>query len=96
MRTNVTTSWKIACPIIIFHMFRVIRGADFFYGLRLRMLRVGRSVASASAAKVSIIRLTHNSCTAVRTDSSSALATADTNVSTMAVILTVIWNYKPR
>jgi hypothetical protein len=51
---------------------------------------VGASVANARAAKVSIIKFTQSSCTAVRTDCSLLLATADTKVRTTAVILTVI------
>lgn len=86
------TSWKIDCPIIIFHMVRVISGADFGSGLRLSMLGVGGSVASARAAKVSMIRLTQRSCTAVSTEVSLELPTADINVSTTAVMLTVTWN----
>ena len=46
-------------------------------------------VASAKAAIVSMIRLTHNNCTAVKTDSSVSLDTAETKVSITAVILTV-------
>ena len=38
------------------------------------------------------MRLTHSSWTAVRTDSSELLATAETNVRKTAVMLTVIWN----
>lgn len=91
--TKVTTIWKIACPMIIFHILSVISGADFFSGFRLRMLRVGGSVASARAANVSIMRFTQRSCTALRTDSSSLLATAETKVRTTAVIFTVIWNW---
>jgi hypothetical protein len=89
LRMNVTTSWNIAWPMIIFHMLRVMRGADFFCGFRFRIFRVGGSVAKARAANVSMIRLTQRSCTAVRTDSSVALATAETNVRITAVILTV-------
>lgn len=81
------------CPTIIFHIVTVIKGADLGSGLRSRILGVGGSVARASAANVSMIRLTQRSWTAVRTDVSVLLATADTKVSTTAVILTVIWNY---
>lgn len=75
--------------MIIFHMVTVMRGADFGSGLRLRMLGDGGSVARARAAKVSMIKFTHNNWTAVRTDVSELLATAETKVSTTAVILTV-------
>lgn len=78
--------------MIIFHMVKVIKGADFGSGFRLRMLGVGASVARARAANVSIIRFTQSSCTAVSTDDSEPLDTAETNVSKTAVMLTVIWN----
>ena len=76
--------------MIIFHIVNVISGADFGSGLRRSMLGEGGSVARASAAKVSMMRLTHSSCTAVKTDVSLPLATADTNVKMTAVMLTVI------
>ncbi|PKI26333.1 hypothetical protein CRG98_048978, partial [Punica granatum] len=47
-------------------MTRVISGSDRPTGGWLRRLFVGRSVASARAPKVSIIRLTHSSWTAVK------------------------------
>ena len=78
------------CPIIIFHIVRVINGADFGSGLRLSILGLGGSVASARAANVSIIRFTQSSCTAVSTDVSLLLATAEMKVNITAVMLTVI------
>lgn len=78
--------------MIIFHIVKVIRGADLGSGLRFKMLGIGGSVARARAAKVSIIRLTHNSWTAVSTEDSLPLDTAETKVRVTAVILTVIWN----
>ena len=89
---RVTTSWKMDWPIIIFHMLRVIRGADLGCGGRLRIRGVGASVARARAANVSMIKFTHSSCTAVNTELSDSEATAETKVSTTAVMLTVIWN----
>ena len=56
------------------------------------MLGEGGSVARARAAKVSMIRLTHSSWTAVNTEVSVLLETAETNVKTTAVMLTVTWN----
>lgn len=79
----------MACPIIILAILNVISEADFRSGLRSRTLRVGGSVASASAANVSIIKLTQSSWTALRTDSWVGLATAETNVKTTAVTFTV-------
>jgi hypothetical protein len=58
----------------------------------LSMLGFGGSVARASAANVSIIRLTQSNWTGVRIGSSFWLAIADTNVIPTAVILTVSWN----
>ena len=86
-------SWKMLWPMIIFHMFKVMSGADFGCGFLLSMFGVGGSVARASAAKVSMMRFTHKSCTAVKTDSSFSFATAEMKVSMTAVILTVTWNY---
>ena len=57
------------------------------------MLGEGGSVAKARAAKVSMMRLTHNSWTAVNTEVSVLLETAETKVKTTAVMLTVTWNY---
>ena len=78
--------------MIILAILTVINGADFLSGLRSRTARVGGSVAKARAANVSIMRLTQSSWTALRTDSSVALATAETKVNTTAVMLTVSWN----
>ena len=75
--------------MIIFHMVVVINGADFGSGSRLRMLGVGGSVARASAAKVSMMRLTQSSWTAVSTDCWLSLETAEINVRNTAVMLTV-------
>ena len=57
------------------------------------MLGEGGSVAKARAAKVSMMRLTHSSWTAVNTEVSVLLETAETKVKTTAVMLTVTWNY---
>lgn len=75
--------------MIIFHIVTVISGADLGSGLRWRIECVGGSVAKARAAKVSMIKLTQSSCTAVKTEFSSSLATAEINVSRTAVMLTV-------
>ena len=85
-----TANWYMDCPTIIFHIVTVIRGADFGSGLRFRMLGVGGSVANARAAKVSIIKLTQRSWTAVKTEVSLPLPTAEMKVKTTAVMLTVI------
>lgn len=92
-KINVTTSWYMACPMIIFHIVKVIKGADLGSGLRFSILGLGPSVASAKAAKVSMIKFTQRSCTAVSTDVSLLLATAEMKVNTTAVTLTVIWNW---
>ena len=57
------------------------------YGLRLSSSGVGSSVASASAAIVSMIRLTQSSCTAVSADSPPS--TAETNATISAPMLIV-------
>lgn len=71
-------------------MVSVIKGADLGSGRLFRIDGDGASVASANAANVSMIRLTHSSCTAVSTEASSLLATPEMNVSNTAVMLTVI------
>lgn len=91
-KMNVTTSWYIDCPIIIFHIVAVMRGADFGSGLRFKIVGPGPSVAKARAAKVSMIRLTQSSWTAVRTEVSLSFETAETKVNATAVMFTVIWN----
>jgi hypothetical protein len=78
--------------MIIFHIVIVISGADFGSGRLFNIEAEGGSVASARAAKVSMIKLTHRSCTAVNTEFSSSLATAEMKVRKTAVMLTVIWN----
>ncbi len=78
--------------MIIFHIVTVINGADLGSGRRFRIECVGGSVAKASAANVSMIKLTQSSCTAVKTDVSSSLATAEINVRITAVMFTVTWN----
>jgi hypothetical protein len=55
-------------------------------------LGVGGSVARARAARVSIIKFTQSSWTAVRTEVMWAEETAETKVRRTAVMLTVIWN----
>ncbi len=52
-------------------------------------------MANAKAAKVSMMRLTQSSWTALKTEFSWSLATAETNVRMTAVMLTVTWNYSP-
>ena len=71
-----------------------MRGADFGSGARSRMLRDGGSVARANAANVSMIKLTQRSWTAVKTELSVLLATAEMKVRNTAVMLTVTWNCK--
>lgn len=70
-------------------MLIVIKGADLGSGFLSRMLCAGGSVAKASAAKVSMIRLTQSNCTADKTEDWSSEATAVTNVRSTAVMLTV-------
>ena len=75
--------------MIIFHIVIVIKGADLGSGRRLNTECEGGSVAKAKAANVSMIKLTQRSWTAVRTELSLSLATAEINVKTTAVMLTV-------
>lgn len=50
----------MACPMIFFIIVLDINGFVLPYGLRSNKLGVGNSVANASDASVSMIRLTHN------------------------------------
>ena len=61
LRTKVTTSCRMAWPKIIFHILNVIIEAPLASGFLLRSSSVGGSVASANAAKVSMIKLTQRS-----------------------------------
>ena len=88
-RTNEIITWSKDCPIIIFHILKVIIEACFGSGFRRSNDEVGGSVARANAANVSWTRLSHNSCTTVRTDCSCALATEETNAITTALTVTV-------
>lgn len=54
---------------MFFIMVRDIRGLFLPYGFLSNKASVGGSVAKASEAKVSIMRLTHNICTAFRGES---------------------------
>lgn len=83
-------SWKMVCPMIIFHMLKLMRGEDLGSGFRSKRLPEGGSVARASAAKVSIIKLTHKSWTALSTEVPVLETTAVTKVRMTAVMLTVI------
>ena len=68
----------------------MINGDDLGSGFRSRILSARGSVANARAPIVSMIKLTHSSWTAVRTEVSVSLATADTKVNMTAAMLTVI------
>ena len=71
-------------------MLTVKSGYVFLSSLRSSRASVAWSVASASAVKVSMIRLIQRTCTALRTDSSDAAARAVMNVMTMAAMLVLI------
>lgn len=70
----------------------VISGEDLPCGGRSRIFSVGGSVASARAAKVSMMRLTQSSWTALRAGSIWSSYMAVTKDRTTATMLTVIWN----
>jgi hypothetical protein len=55
--------WYTAWPTMLTHMGCVMSGASRLLGRSLRRLSLGGSVASASAAKLSMMRFTHSSCT---------------------------------
>ena len=78
--------------MMVFHIGMLISGAARGSGFRFRIRAFGESVASARAAIVSWKRLTHMSCTAVRTDCPLGFAMAETKTSRTEVKVTVIWN----
>eukprot|EP00732_Lithocolla_globosa_P001645 Lithocolla_globosa_v1_NODE_856_length_3177_cov_20.386611.p3 type:complete len:113 gc:universal NODE_856_length_3177_cov_20.386611:493-831(+) len=86
---NPITNCKIASPIIILHILKLIKASIFEWGRRLSRFSEGGSVASASAAMVSIIIFTHNNCTAVKALSPLSSKTAEIKDRLTAVILTV-------
>lgn len=86
---KMTVSWYIACPKIIFQPVIDISGVALVSGDRWRTAGFAGSVASASAANVSIIKLTQSNWAGERVDSPVSLATEDTNVSVTAVMFTV-------
>jgi len=74
-------------------MSTLINGSDFLEGFLSRDESVGGSVASARAAKVSMIKLTQSSWTAERIDPSEDDAMAETKVRRIAATLTDNWNW---
>jgi len=60
-RRKTTVSWTTDCPKIIFHMLKDMRDDPFASGGRLSNSKVGGSVASAKAARVSCIKFTQRS-----------------------------------
>lgn len=62
----------------------------FLSGLWLSRTSEAGCVASASMAKVSLMRLIYRSCTALRADCSDCAARAVTNVITTVVMLVLI------
>lgn len=63
-RVKMMTSWYTPWPRIFFIIVREMRGLLRPYGFLSSRASVGGSVASASEANVSMMRLTHNICTA--------------------------------
>lgn len=63
-RVKMMISWYTPWPKMFFIMVREMRGLLRPYGLLSSRASVGGSVARASEAKVSMMRLTHNICTA--------------------------------
>jgi hypothetical protein len=88
-----TSTHCVDCPTICFIML-TMKSRSVLSGLRSSRASVAWSVASASAAKVSIMKFIQRSCTALRVDSSDVAARAVTNVMTMAVMLLLIWNLR--
>lgn len=68
-RVKMMTSWYTPCPRMFFIMVREMSGLFLPYGFRSSRASVGGSVARARDANVSIMRFTHNICTAFRGES---------------------------
>lgn len=89
--TSRTTNWNVACPKMCLIIVFVISASWGVFGCWLSSYsRLGGSVAKANAAKLSMIKLTHNICTAVNTD--CLMTAADMSVIHTAITLTVNWN----
>ncbi len=84
--------WKIAWRMIFLHIKGVMISSVREYGILSNNSSDGGSVASAKAAKVSIIKLTHNIWTGVNGD--SLIKTAPRKAMKIATTLTVNWNCK--
>ncbi len=86
------TIWNIACNEILRHINGVIIYYLREYGILRRSYYEGGYVAKAKAAKVSIIKLTHNIWIGVNGD--YFINTAPKNAINIATTLTVNWNCK--
>lgn len=86
------TTWSIPWAMIFLHIYAVIKPSNREYGLLCKSSSLGGSVARARAAKVSIIRLTHNICIGVNGDYLRKAAPVNANIN--AEKLTVSWNCK--
>lgn len=84
MRAPSTNSWYKLCPMIFLHMTLVMKLSPFRTGGLFIISSFGGSVASAKAPNVSMIILTHNSCTAVR---GALPVTEEQNISTVLEIM---------
>ena len=82
--------WYNDCEIIAMCISLLIMPSDLPKGLLPNRSSVGGSVASAGAAKESMIKFTHSICTVLSGDFSTLIPPRI--LTTSATILTVIWN----
>mmetsp|Transcript_94415 Transcript_94415/g.163178 ORF Transcript_94415/g.163178 Transcript_94415/m.163178 type:complete len:433 (-) Transcript_94415:1844-3142(-) len=97
MTMKIPISCHAACPKIKDHMRREINGAARRMGLdpgRVRQSSAGHSVARARAAKVSMIRLSHSSCTGFKGSSLCSFTAEPMSVRSTPATLTVSWNWR--
>lgn len=90
--TMMTISWYTEWPIMLNHIWRLIMALLRPYGARSSRRSCGGSVASASDAKESMMRLTHSICTGCSGERLSQMAPAEAMM--MAAMLTVSWNWR--
>mmetsp|Transcript_67068 Transcript_67068/g.112530 ORF Transcript_67068/g.112530 Transcript_67068/m.112530 type:complete len:442 (+) Transcript_67068:901-2226(+) len=95
MRTSRTASWNKACPKMNVHIRYEIKGAAREMGpvpFFVRQSLAGLSVARDRAANVSMMRLSHSSCTGFSGSSLCSEMMAPMTVSSTPAVLTVSWN----
>lgn len=91
-KTNRMMHWKKACPKMCLTIFWEMMYSFFLYGGLSKRSYFGSSVARASEARESMIRLTQRSWIAWRGE--SHMTTDPIKDTTKATTLTVSWNWR--